>query len=78
MDHHDAKLHEDIGYIKGIVEGIDKKVEKQNGAIVDLTKKVAKHDVVIGKVGVMITGVVFVVTTIFNIGAQWIKMKFLP
>lgn len=76
MDKHDGKMHEDIGYIKGLVEGIDKKLTEQNGAIALLTKKVTKHDVILGKIGMVLSVAIFVITMAFNIVIEWVKKMF--
>ena len=76
MNEHDAKLHETVGYIKGIVEGIDKKVDTQNGSIAKLRKTVTRHEVILGKVGMVFTVAIFVITTAFNIAIAWVKNQF--
>jgi len=64
---------EDIGYIKGKVESIEGHIIRQNGTIADHTKKLARHDVVLGKVGVAFTVAIFAITTVFNVAIEWVK-----
>lgn len=73
MSEKDAKLYEDIGYIKGKVDSMSDHLEKLNGTTEKNSKSIAKHDVIIGKVGLVITAVIFALTAAFNIGIEWIK-----
>ena len=76
MNDNHTKFAEDIGYIKGTVKSIKEHVEKQNGDIASLQNKVAKHDVIFGKIGVVFTGLLFVITTVVTITVDWVKTKF--
>jgi len=73
----DRQLVEDVGYIKGKVESIEKQVKAQNGTIVDLKKRMTKHDVFFGKIGVIVTGFIFLMTAVFNIIIDFFKGKFM-
>lgn len=68
-----TKFAEDIGYIKGTVTAIKDHVEKQNGDIAELQKKVGKHDVIFGKIGVGVASVIFIVNAAFVIAIDWVK-----
>ena len=69
------KFAEDIGEIKGLLQGVDKKLTDQNGDIAALKKATARHDVVLGKLGLVFTGVVFFLVKTFDAIADWIKGK---
>ena len=69
------KLYENVGYIRGTVDAIQKDVKEQNTKIASLTKKVNKHEVIFGKIGLAFTVIVFGLTTIFNVGIDWVKGK---
>ena len=56
------KLIEDVGYIKAKVEGLD-----------DLVKKVNQHDVVLGKVGLAFTLIIFVATIVVSVATDFVK-----
>lgn len=75
MSDHDAKLHESIGYIRGVVESIDKKVTEQNGSIASMQKKVNKHEIILGKFGAIISGFTFALAAFFNLAIEWIKRQ---
>ena len=49
-----------LGYLKGKVDGIEKHNTEQNGAIKDLTDASKRHDIALGKIG-LIFGFVIVV-----------------
>ncbi len=70
------QFSEDIGYIKGKVESIEGHLEKLNGTTENNTKKLAKHDVVLGKIGMVFTAMIFVLTTAFNFVIDWVKNIF--
>ena len=53
------KMLEELGYLRGKVDGIDAKVTVQNGALATLQTKIARHDVVLGKFGAGIAILVF-------------------
>lgn len=77
MSDHDPQLHEDIGFIKGSLESIEKHLDKLNKTTEKNTQNITKHDVIIGKVGVVLTGIVFLFTAIFNFAIEWVKRQFL-
>ena len=48
-----------------------------NKKLSELTaKKVSTHDILLGKIGVVFVGVVFVVTTAINFSWDWVRSKF--
>lgn len=77
MSDHDSQLHEDIGFIKGTLVSIEKHLERLNSTTEKNTKKISKHDVVLGKIGVMLTAVVFIFTVLFNLAIEWAKRHFM-
>ena len=70
------RISEDIGYIKGKVEDLCKKVDDINGDLTNAKIKITKHDLIIGKAGVIITAGVFVLATAFNLIVEFVKDKF--
>ena len=58
----EQKLYTELGCIKKGIEGLDEKVEKQNGNLATLTQKVQRHEVFIGKVGAIVATSTFVIT----------------
>lgn len=56
------KLYTTLGCIQKGVEGLEEKVEKQNGDLAAVVKKVQRHDVFIGKIGAIVATSTFVVT----------------
>lgn len=85
-----------LGYIKGKVEDIDKKLEDvcetvgenvkitaANRVKVDAMKsivkehqdKIAKHDVIFGKIGAGIAALIFIITIGINFTFDWIRTK---
>ena len=69
----EQKLFTMLGYIKKEVENNTEQVKKQNGNVADLTKRVNKHDVFIGKVGLGVSLVAFFITVAVNGVIAWIK-----
>ena len=70
----------DVMYKLGSIE---KHLENLNGAtednkkLAELTaKKVVKHDMILGKIGIVFIGVVFVATTAINFSWDFLKSKF--
>ena len=66
----------DIAEIKAKVGSIEKKIVYQNGQLVAVCEKVAKHDVIFGKIGVIITAAVFAISIGVNFIVDWLKSKF--
>jgi hypothetical protein len=71
----DNRLCEDIGYLKGKVEDIDKKLDKISSDLASARRQVSKHDVIFGKIGVAITAGIFILATAINFFIDWIKTK---
>lgn len=53
-----ANIERQLGYITGKVEGIEEQMRQNNGTVASLKKQVARHEVALGKVGIVFTGVV--------------------
>ncbi len=71
----EQKLFTTLGCIQKAVDNNTKATEKQNGSLVDLTKRVNRHDVFIGKIGaVMATVTFFVSVTTAAIVKFWEKL----
>jgi len=72
----DATIHkilEEVGYIRGTVDAMDSKLAAQNGSIAELKKTVGRHEVILGKVGLVFSSIVFAVTLAFNAAIDWFK-----
>ena len=67
------KILEEVGYIRGTVDAMDKKLAAQNGNIATLQGKVQRHEVILGKVGLVFSGIVFAVTLAFNAAIDFFK-----
>lgn len=65
-----------IYYIKGKLEGMDKKLDEVCVSVAENRKKINEHEKFIGKAGVYITGFVFFFGAIFNFVFDWVKSKF--
>jgi len=76
MEQWQTKLINDVGFIKGKVESMETHLETLNGTTEKNSEKLAKHDVILGKVGMIITGAIFVLTTAFNLAIAWVKNMF--
>ena len=72
-----TKLIEDVGFIKGKVECIDKSLTKQNGTIADLAGKVQRHDIIFGKIGIAFTALIFVATSVVDFLKDYVQKHFL-
>ena len=62
---------------------IEQHLKNLNGATKDnkdlaeaTAKKVAKHDVILGKVGIILVSGVFLITTAINFSWDWIRSRF--
>lgn len=75
----DSKFKEKVmfklGQIDGKVGGMEKKLKNVCDTVADNTKKVNKHDVFFGKIGVGITAGLFVIVVASNFIIDWIKSK---
>lgn len=68
------KLFSELGYIKKWLEGIDDKLKTLNGTTAANAKAIQKHEVFIGKIGLITAGIAFVASVIFAaIINTWIK-----
>lgn len=76
MEHNrDFDLALSVGELKGMVQGVIERLDKQNGIVSDLAKKVARHEVMFGKIGVIMTSFVFVLTVGFEFLKEFIRSK---
>lgn len=77
------------GKLEGMEKKLDTVCNNVNNASEDITKikniektlnehgeKIAKHDVIFGKIGVIITTGIFIVATGINILIDWIRSRF--
>ena len=70
------RILEEVGYIRGTVDAMDSKLAAQNGSIAELKKTVGRHEVILGKVGLVFSGIIFAVTLAFNAVIDWVnKMR---
>lgn len=77
MGHEDIlhKLLDEVGYIRGKVEGMENHMKVQNGTVATLASKVQGHDVLFGKIGAIVTGTTFILTFVFGFIKEWISSK---
>ena len=76
MNNMDRKLYEDIGFIKGTLKEMGDDLKTLNGQVAENSKKLQRHEVILGKFGVVFTIIVFGVSTAINFIVSWIKDKF--
>ena len=73
----DTQFKEKVMFKLGAIEQHLKSLNGQtveNKRLAELTsKKVAKHELVLGKAGVVVVGIMFVLTTGINFLIDWIK-----
>jgi len=71
------KLHAEImrglGKLEGKVDLMLRHQETQNGNIAKNTKDVQRHEVVLGKIGAVLSGAIFLLTILFNTIISWFK-----
>ncbi len=64
------KLFSELGYIRKWLENIDRRLAEQNGHVAQITKKVNRHEMFIGKLGAVTSMIAFtfsiVITLIIN------------
>ena len=70
------KVSEDIGFIKATLSEVKEDVKRINGGLTKTKEKVAKHDIVFGKIGVVVTTILFIFTVAINFVIDWLKNKF--
>ncbi len=64
-----------LGNVEGKMDGIIRRMDKQNGTIKEHESKLRKHDIALGKVGLIFSTVIFTITVSFNFIYDWIKTK---
>lgn len=75
-DHDDNKLFLLLGELRGDMKGVLKHLEKQNGSIEKIQKKLAAHDIILGKLGAMIGVIGLAVSTVGTVVVTWIRDRF--
>lgn len=70
-----GELKEDVGELNGHMEGVLKHLELQNGSIATLQKKMQKHEILFGKIGIAVAAIGFGVSAFISVIAEWIKTK---
>ena len=71
----EQKLFTTLGYIRKGVDENTRQIIKQNSSVAEIRKTVNRHEVFIGKIGVAVASITFVVTALIN-GAivAWVKL----
>ena len=69
----DNNIHEKIGQLIGKVDGINKRLDVLNSSVKINSGKIQKHEVLLGKAGIIFVGVVFLVTTAITFVMDWLK-----
>ena len=72
----DNNIKKDIGYILGILKGIEKKLDNVCESVKANSEKINKHENFIGKAGVYIAGFTFFFGLIINFVLNWFREKF--
>ncbi len=70
----EQKLFTTLGYIRKGLKNNTRAIEKQNGNVADLTKRVNKHDIFLGKVGLGVSFAAFFITVAVNGALAWFKL----
>jgi len=69
-------LVEDVGFIKGTMTGMEKQMAAQNGTVAELSKKVQRHEIIFGKIGVVVALVGAAMGLVAGIVGDWFKSRF--
>ena len=69
----DFDLALELGEMKGLMKGVIERLDRQNGSITELKKTQSKHDVLFGKIGLVVTTVVFLISLAANALIDWLK-----
>jgi uncharacterized membrane protein YcjF (UPF0283 family) len=70
------KVSEDIGFIKATLNEVKEDVKRINGGLIKTKEKVARHDIIFGKIGIAVTAILFIFTIAINFVVDWVKNKF--
>ena len=65
-----------MGYVRGKVDSIEQKLDNLNGDFSDMQKKVQRHDIIFGKIGVYISLFVFVISLGINFVIDLFRERF--
>ena len=63
----------EVGYLKGVIEGIDEKVTKQNGSVAKLQEKVAGYDIWFGKFGAGMAVLAVIFSFVINLVVDFLR-----
>lgn len=75
MENHET-IYKVLLEIKEEIGGLTAQVKAQNGRIGSMEKKVSRHEVFLGKVGVFVAGAVVLMTLVAEAMVQWFKRLF--
>ena len=77
----ETKISEELGYIRGKVEGIDKSLAERKSEtdrrLICLEQKTERYDMILGKAGLVASAVVFVLTVSFQALVDVVKTFFI-
>ena len=76
----DSKFKEkvmfNLGHIKATITEVKDDVKRINSDLANIKKDVARHNIILGKIGVGIGIIVFAITASVNFIFDWLKNKF--
>lgn len=72
----DNELYKLLGQLTGEVQGINKRLDQLNGSVKNNCQKLQKHEVLLGKAGLVFATIVFVASTAVSVVINWVKNKF--
>ena len=78
MDKHDKDfdLALAVGELRGLLEGINDRLDKMNGTVASNSKMLQRHEVFIGKIGLVVASVGIAFSFIGTIAMNFINKKF--
>ena len=65
-----------VGELRGLLEGVNQRLDKINGTVAANAKTLQKHEIIIGKIGLVVTAVGVAFSFIGTIAMNWINKKF--
>lgn len=65
-----------VGQLQGTIDGIAERLDKMNGTLSATVVKVNKHDILFGKIGVVVAGIGFFISVVSNTIWEWVEKKF--
>lgn len=66
-----------VGELRGLVEGINARLDILNSKVSDTAKTVQKHEILFGKIGVVVVFVGFVVSSASTLIVQFFEKRFI-